>query len=744
MRGFKMMQQRYKTAVSQIIGEIILLAIAITTVSVLYVQILSIPEPQEITSVTITGKIEDGNPVFNLQRGESLGPNTKLLINIAGDYNRSIYSLDQTFLQKYIKNQEWNIGEQIILPPGDIPTYKGPRVEGTIIDTKTNAIVFWGILLEGIVTQYKGGIWHLNESYWSGISFDVNDSSGNLNHGLAVNNPKIINGTSQPLLTKNKNGGFFNGINYIQVETSWSLNITDKITVEAWLKPNTSNFISCTSSIQEAFGYTPYIIHVTGTYYAVVSEDKAKTGMLQTVNISSNGEQTDLVLDNGLVMFGKATSNQLLRPSITQVKENMVLIAFNNNTKANDLRMELRTYNISSINGSIQYTGNNLVLPGVYTGIQNRPSLIKISDNLSAITYWTPSDGIVLKTLNVSSNGKITAIMTYNKTDYGYEPFLFQVYDQIYALAYRNTTDKGIIKTFILNQNGAIQPISSWTYSQIAAYEPSVTPVYGNVFAVVYRNNLKDPDGYVKTFRILSDGTFGSTPEIERKIFEDASCFDPCVVQDIDDSYSVVYSTKNDDGSSPSGIGMYIGFEIRKNGVINITDVGIPFDQNKCFTPIIILINDHIFAITYTGQTAGGGGSSGHPGWLITVAYAGQRGIFKGDSFMISSSTNQIEGRINNVRVYYNDTDLGTNWHHIALTYDGMYIRLYIDAGKNYSEKYYPNNKITLTKDDLYLGRNYHGYIDEIAIYERALTPGQLLDQYQNFATPRILEKYLK
>jgi hypothetical protein len=73
-----------------------------------------------------------------------------------------------------------------------------------------------------------------------------------------------------------------------------------------------------------------------------------------------------------------------------------------------------------------------------------------------------------------------------------------------------------------------------------------------------------------------------------------------------------------------------------------------------------------------------------------------------------------------------------------------MYIRLYIDAGKNYSEKYYPNNKITLTKDDLYLGRNYHGYIDEIAIYERALTPGQLLDQYQNFSTPRILEKYLK
>ena len=189
---------------------------------------------------------------------------------------------------------------------------------------------------------------------------------------------------------------------------------------------------------------------------------------------------------------------------------------------------------------------------------------------------------------------------------------------------------------------------------------------------------------------------------------------------------------------------MYLGFEIRKNGGINITDIGTPFDRDKCFTPIIIFVNDHIFAITYTGQTAGGGGSSGHPGWLITVAYAGQRGIFKGDSFMISSSTNQVEGRINNIRVYYNNTNLGTNWHHVALTYDGTYIRLYIDAGKNYSEKYYPNKKITLTKDDLFLGRNYHGYMDEIAIYERALSLTQIQDQYLNVSTPRILEKYLK
>ena len=133
---------RNNEAVSQIVGEIVLLALVITSISVIFSQVLSTPGPQDTTIVTIIGKIEDNQAVFEIQRGEPLGLDTIIIINIAGNIIES--SL------KDIQNHEWNIGEQISPPTG--PILNGKRVEGTIVDTKTNSIVFWGILQEGIVT----------------------------------------------------------------------------------------------------------------------------------------------------------------------------------------------------------------------------------------------------------------------------------------------------------------------------------------------------------------------------------------------------------------------------------------------------------------------------------------------------------------------------------------------------------------------------------------------------------------
>lgn len=127
---------RNNEAVSQIVGEIVLLALVITSISVIFSQVLSTPGPQDTTIVTIIGKIEDNQAVFEIQRGEPLGLDTIIIINIAGNINE--YSI------KDIQNHEWNIGEPISPPTGIIPN--GQRVEGTIVDTKTNSIVFWGVL----------------------------------------------------------------------------------------------------------------------------------------------------------------------------------------------------------------------------------------------------------------------------------------------------------------------------------------------------------------------------------------------------------------------------------------------------------------------------------------------------------------------------------------------------------------------------------------------------------------------
>ena len=67
---------------------------------------------------------------------------------------------EENFYIRDITNQEWDIGERIILPVDDIT---GIQVEATIVDTKTNSIVFWARLQEGLTVRYQGGIWHFDE-----------------------------------------------------------------------------------------------------------------------------------------------------------------------------------------------------------------------------------------------------------------------------------------------------------------------------------------------------------------------------------------------------------------------------------------------------------------------------------------------------------------------------------------------------------------------------------------------------
>jgi hypothetical protein len=81
-------------------------------------------------------------------------------------------------------------------------------------------------------------------------------------------------------------------------------------------------------------------------------------------------------------------------------------------------------------------------------------------------------------------------------------------------------------------------------------------------------------------------------------------------------------------------------------------------------------------------------------------------------------------------------------WHHIAAVYDGRYLRLYIDG----NEATAPNDigSQTLLRDPTFLGigsrpnensdpsQFLNGLIDELAIYNLALTPEEIQQHYQN------------
>ena len=86
--GDKMKHQRYKIAVSEIIGTFILLAMVISAFSIIYFQVLSDKGPEYNTFVRIGGRVESRNVILEHKGGELLDLDTELSIIIAGiEYN---------------------------------------------------------------------------------------------------------------------------------------------------------------------------------------------------------------------------------------------------------------------------------------------------------------------------------------------------------------------------------------------------------------------------------------------------------------------------------------------------------------------------------------------------------------------------------------------------------------------------------------------------------------------------------
>jgi len=700
-----MKNRRNTLAVSEILGEVILLAIAVTSIAVIYIQVLSTPGPTDITNVAIIGKIEEGHPVFDLQRGESLGPDTKTFITLAG-YER------WEFFQKDLGNQEWDIGERIVLPVGDV---RGVQVETTIVDTKTNAIVFWAQLQEGLVTFFKGGIWHFDEPWWNGTYNEVRDSSGNQNHGIALAGAEIISGSQEPENVKRNNSGNFDGfMNLVKVKTSWTLNITKNITIEAWMNPQVPQFIADIIGVSGAFGYYPYVIPVVDNIYALVSEDAQQDCKLSTVEINEEG----FVTECQNLTAGSSTAHNLLQPKIVHINEGLVIISYIDDKKY----MHLKTFNISQ-NGSIEYTGYQLIFND-YVSSQtkpNFPSLQKITNNCVAIAYWAPSIGGILKTVEITSNGYLACIDTKTFEPW-YDPCLIHSNGQVYAVAYRDSLNRGFIKTFIITPDGNITYTGKTVeFENGSAYEPSLIQISGNVFAVAYRNS--DKFGVVKTFNIYSNGSIVLTGKM--KVFENENkfpCYNPYFISGQEDTYVIAYATAAPGADVAKGYVMTLN--IGQDGSINSNGQRKLFDGDAASYPTIIHIADQLYAISYTGH-------SKHPGMLITMLIGPHgRGIYKGNSYELYANMTFVEGYINSVYVSYYNTSLGEHWHHFALTYDGMNIRLY-DNGLQVAETAYTQT-INPTEKPLYFGRFYCGYIDEIAIYDKALTQEQILNHYNN------------
>ncbi|RLF51328.1 MAG: hypothetical protein DRN24_05155, partial [Thermoplasmata archaeon] len=93
--------------------------------------------------------------------------------------------------------------------------------------------------------------------------------------------------------------------------------------------------------------------------------------------------------------------------------------------------------------------------------------------------------------------------------------------------------------------------------------------------------------------------------------------------------------------------------------------------------------------------------------------------LAKGDAYQLVINGTTLYGYINGVPLV--STTIDTNWHHVAFTYDGSTAKLYLDGElKDINTSY--SQTIKTNDENLLIGKNFQGTLDEVRLWSRALT----------------------
>jgi hypothetical protein len=629
-------------AISEILGTVLLLVIAVSLFCVVAIFFFSYPFSPSAPSVNVVAATEGNNLILEHRGGEPLDPDTKIVVTIGGEVNETTVGalLDQEFME----DGQWNMGEGLVFPEELIA---GLQVEIRVIDAASNTVIMRGVLQEGetstipyVLTldasdirtssaklhmfynfrvdsgqvrfaykasggswintswvakeaigsydenisglssatlyyfkaqlKYEGeisdgekkvfttwsekvGIWHFDD----GTGCIANDSSGRNNDGI-LNNMYASNWVPEGSAMSGTALSFDGIDDYVRVDDADSLDLTDAITIEAWMKPleDSEGFIGEIGDAvinTSGFGidscYTPDLIHVSGDLYAIACTGTDSDGFLLTADIASDGNITDPVLD---------------------------MLEFD-------------------------------------TSHCYHPDIIHVIGDVYAIAYMGPDYDGFLKTVEIASDGQISDTITDTlefNTDSGKDPDIIHIAGDSYAIAHTGSDGDGYLTTVEIASDGQINntvidtfAFDSEAFGTSSSYD--IIHINGNYYGIVYTN--PDYDGFLKTVEIMSNGNI-TDMVIDTLAFDISDGYSPDIIHVNGDTYAIVYRGINKQG-------VLITVEINGNGEItdsiNHTFV---FETDSCMEPNIIHINGDVYAIAY--------GYADYYGNLITVNIA--------------------------------------------------------------------------------------------------------------------------
>ena len=126
-------------AISEMLGSVLLLLIAVTSFVVIHANVLFNPNLDDQTFVTIVGEIKGKNITLLHRGGESLSLQTKVTFEIGENIFNIIIGENEYLDSKFKVDGLWNIGEKLIFKQeSDLDNLE---VKVTVVDVKSNTVV---------------------------------------------------------------------------------------------------------------------------------------------------------------------------------------------------------------------------------------------------------------------------------------------------------------------------------------------------------------------------------------------------------------------------------------------------------------------------------------------------------------------------------------------------------------------------------------------------------------------------
>ena len=463
-----------------------------------------------------------------------------------------------------------------------------------IIEGELKCFTTWSIIM---------GMWTFSE----GTGTTAYDISGLDNHGTIFG--------AEWTTGVNTTGLSFDGIDdYLRVYDSSSLDVTEDITIEAWIKSldnnkgligDITNSLIDTSYFGSDYGRDSDLIKISNDYYAIVFRGDNDDGYIATAMIDNSGTIRNII------DYFEFEVSYCVEPNIIHVKNNIYAVVY----EGPDYDGFIKTVEIDLFGQITDVVIDTLE----FDTIEGRdPNIINVNGNLFAVVYVGFGGDGYAKTVVIWDDGMINDFVIdttiFCDTESGTriaEPRIIKISDgffiwNYFAIVFRNPDDDGEARSITIRNDGFfVSPSKSdgiytdkFTFDQYDAWRPGVgmNHVSNNTYACVYRG--RDGKGTLITLQISWNGNIGDDI-IDKFYFEPVACYEPEMVYIANDYYAISYRGVDNDG-------FLTIVEIASDGTITPTTISsYEFDTNDCYKPTISYHTGDIFIIAYTRYNEG-------------------------------------------------------------------------------------------------------------------------------------------